>query len=273
MSYRDFAKSEIDILRDNIRKSLDKFMDSDEDPDTIGTEAENSNKMIELLDISENVINYIEDSGYDTDYDVRFIKNIINDIFNGIPLSELNSYEEKPEEWEAWSKFEKPDMWINSRYFGLIRREINITGGYKKIIYSDPHRLKFYNLITNEKIGVSKLDAFEDGRNINYIQTMLDQLLPIEFPYYVKQDHIKIYVERFDVSLQEGAEEVHTLALTHYLRDGDDRPTRIMKFFDISEKGINEIDIKAYLTRRQIFENSVEVKKEDDADSHENDVL
>ena len=268
MSYRDFAKSEIDILKSKITKSLDELRNSDEDPDTIGTEIEDSNKIIELLDISENVINYIEDNEHDTDHDIWYIKNIINDIFNGIPLSELNSYEENPEEWEVWA-----NCWINSRYSGLIRREINITGGYKKTIYSDPHRLNFYNLITNEKIGIAKLDAFDDGRNINYIQTMLDQLLPIEFPYYVKQDHIKIYVERFDVSLQEGADEVHTLALTHYFRDGDDRPTKIMKFFDISEKGIEEIGIKAYLTRRQIFENSVEVKKEDDADSHENDTL
>lgn len=270
MSYRDFAEEEIAILSSQIKKATEDIQASDEDPDTIGTEVEYSIKMLKLLNNVHHIVDYLSDCEVEDQSSIMYITGVLNDIFHGIPLTELNSYEDRPEEWEKWKNGE-----INTRYPKLIRRSINVKDNRKnkgtRIIYSDVSRFCLYDIITNRVIGI-KDACFGIDTNIPFLQHILDSILPIEFPYNVKNDAIKLYIEVFECSLQPEMPPVKTLALTHYMKYADPDPKRIMRFFDISDGGINELDVKAYLPRRQIFEKSIEVCEETNSeDSHEND--
>ena len=280
MSFKEFGNAEIDILIKQITKAVEDIQCSDEDPDVIGTEVEYSDRMLKSLSVIHDILELIDKSGIDTKANASYITGVLNDIFNGIPLSDLASYENNPEEWTEWENVQ-----MNSRYPQLVRRIIKVgtepipvyfdnTEAYKAIptkpVYSDITRFQVYDLIKNQKTKLPKIfDGFHMSDILKFvpeIQIILDQLIPIEFPYNVKNDRIKLYVEAFECSLQPEMPPVKTLALTHYMSTVDDKPNRIMKFFDISEGGINEIDIKAYLPRRQIFEKSVEVHTETDSE-------
>lgn len=260
MSFKEFGNAEIDILIKQITKAVEDIQGSDEDPDVIGTEVEYSDRMLKSLSVVHDILELIDKSGIDTKANASYITGVLNDIFNGIPLSVLASYEDNPEEWTEWQNVQ-----MNSRYPQLVRRVINTEEG-EKVVYSDITRFQVYDLIKNQKTTLPKIfDGFHMSDILKFIpeiQIILDQLIPIEFPYNVKNDRIKLYVEAFECSLQPEMPPVKTLALTHYMSTVDDKPNRIMKFFDISEGGINEIDVKAYLPRRQIFEKSIEVKED-----------
>lgn len=260
MSYKEFATSEIDILTNEINKKLEYLNGNPEDMDaeTIGTEKIYAEKTKTLLDI----INTFVRDGLSSEVDRTdglFIANILKDIFNGMPLSDMNSYEDKPEEWVKWE-----NVVMNSRYSNLIRyrsKFVDENGEEKeKFLYSDYDRFTFYNLIDYKNL-VSIGDTGVPAQLMN----ILNQLFPIEFPYNVKNGRIKVYIELFECKLQDDAEPVKTLALCHYKTKDMNKAQKIFKFFDITGGAMVEIDVKAYVTRRQIFAKS--------EDSHENDTL
>lgn len=271
MSYKEFATNEINIFNDVMTKRLDDMDEhsDDYDPDYIGNEKQAYMDISENLTIVSHIMNNIpEDINQKSGL---YISRILKNIFKGIPLSELNSYEDNKNEWVEWK-----NCWINDRYSQLIRRSIKIEGRDEpKIIYSDITRFQFYDLIKTRKVKINDLAFNIDGLGAQ-ILTMLDQLFPISFPYNVETDKIKVYVELFECVLQEGMPPVKTLTLAYYINNSpveDNRPVPIKRFFDISNGGINELDLKVYATRRQIFDKSLEISVENESDSHDNDVL
>ena len=266
MIYKKFALNEIDILRNLIKVRIEEIENGEEDADTIGTEKVYSEKMLKLLDVVESTCVNFNDIGVVHQDDARYVLGVLNDIYNGIPLSELNSYEEKPDEWTECVDMDTNRVYLyyNKRYPQLTRNPINIENhDGPEFIYSNIDRFTFYDLIKNRKVSLFDL-AFGVKKAIPQIHLYLNRLCPISFPYDIKQDRLKVYVEIFECPLQDNADPVKTLAITHIMPKGDDKPTRIMAFFDISEDGIKEIDIKSYLPRRQIFEKSIEMSIETD---------
>lgn len=248
MSYRDFAASECQLLADSIGKKLE-YMDKNPeefDADTIGTEKEYAEKMLALIDAAYHTIRD-EIPSDALRKDGLYFADIINDIFKGIPLTDLHSYEDNPDEWLDWKNAQ-----VNSRYPNLVRRTLTLVdeeGNEKKqLFYTDFTRFSFFDLIANKKMDIESTGVAIQLTNV------LDQLIPLTLPYNVKEDKIKVYLELFECSLQDGAEPVKTLALTHCMPKHAEKPTRIMKFFDITGGVMKEIDMKAYVTRRQIFE-------------------
>ena len=113
-----------------------------------------------------------------------------------------------------------------------------------------------FDLITNKSINIG--DTGVAAQLIN----MFDQLYPITFPYNVKDDKLRFYIELFDVTLQDNADPVKTLAISCCKAKNSGAVDRIYRFFDITSGVMKEIDVKTYTTRRQIFE-----KQSDDSNN------
>lgn len=247
MNWNDWANKELDILEYEVNQALDKLEHStDEDPDTIGTEIENSKIMYEHIDIMRAMLRELDKRSDNVNMNYIFQKFI--DLSKLWPLSELHSYEELPDEW---SSYDDPHSatYHNSRYPMLLRRVIRYETEPDKdvVIYSDPSRFEFYNLITSSKIFI------ESGLR-NELYTILDTMLPITFPYHPREK-VKIYIENFACTLQPEGPVVQSLALTHYLPYGaGNKPIKIYQFFDITDGKLNALDFKAYINRKQIFE-------------------
>jgi len=249
MNWNDWANKELDILESEVNQALDKLEHStDEDPDTIGTEIENSKIMYEQLDIMRAMLRELDKRS--DDVSVRYIIKCFVDLDRDWPLSDLHSYEELPDEWIKKDAPNNNIRYCNSRYPKLLRRIIRYRTEPDKdvVIYSDRKRFEFYNLITNSKISFIDPGIYDD------LYTILDTILPITFPYHPREK-VKIYVENFSCTLQEDGPIVQSLALTHYLPYGaGNTPKRIYQFFDITNGKLEPLDFKAYMNRRQIFE-------------------
>ena len=247
MNWNDWANKELDILENEVNQALDKLEHStDEDPDTIGTEIENSKVMYEHIDIMRAMLRELDKRS--DDVNIHYIINKFIDLDKLWPLSELHSYEELPDEWSSHDDLHNA-TYHNSRYPMLLRRVIRYETESDKnvVVYSDPSRFEFYNLITSSKIFI------ESGIR-NELYTVLDTMLPITFPYHPREK-VKIYIENFSCTLQPEGPVVQSLALTHYLPYGaGNTPKRIYQFFDITNGKLEPLDSKVYITRRQIFE-------------------
>lgn len=254
---KSFTKQELYILKRTLKDKLDHYElnPDNEDADTVGAEIEYCDRMLYCVDVINDIIDPIlacERS------DASYILGLLYDLNRGIPLTDLGSYEEHPEEWE-----EVNNTCINQRYKALTRRTINLEDGKTKDIYTDYGRFEILNIIDNQRCyNVWHLLGL-DKRSGSSLLIFLDQLLPIEFPYNIREDKIKIYVELFDCKLQENAEPVKTLGITHFMTTVDNSPNKIMRFFDVTNGNFEEIDLRIFATRRQAYEHSLEKKSEE----------
>lgn len=247
--HKDFNENEIDILKKEIEKRLEEYELYPEkfDADTIGTETEYSEKMLNCIDVLEYINEHIHDDG-----SLAYLHGLLGRLNRGMPLTPLESYENKPDEWDKC-----PGSTIRNRRCNYFYATYSDADGY--YMYHDRFRFEFYDIIMNKKVHSSDLPN-------GIIERFLDKLIPIEFPYDPDTDHVKVYIELFDCVLKEGDEPVKTLGLTHWMDGVSEKPNRIFRFFDIKKDGIEEIDWKAYSIRRQIFEktNVISVNKNED---------
>ena len=246
---KEFNKKEIDILKNEIVQHLEDMKTNidDYDADTIGTEIEYSKKMIHSLDVLSYISDNIEDDGT-----AVYMNGLFSRLIREMPLTPLESNKNRPNEWSIYG-----DSINNKRYlylYGVYSDEL------KDYLYHDLFRFEFYDILKNKKVHTSDLPK---GR----IERYLDRLIPIEFPYDPDTDHIKIYIELFECTLQDGHEPVTTLGLTHWMDGVSEKPNKIFRFFDISEDSITEIDWHAYSTRRQIYDNTIEISVEGGTDN------
>lgn len=223
------------------------------DADVIGSETLYFEKMEALLDNLDEIMNILpRDISKD---DLQFLSGCIDNISNGYPLSDLNSYEDNPDEWIEYRSF-----YVNSRYQYLYKRRIDVNNlKEKKVvtkdIYSDFNRYKLYNIIDNNYISI------EDTGVALQLYQMLDQMIPITFPYNPKNERIKLFVELFEGSNK--SPETKTLSLTHFVVGDSKECTRIMEFFDITKGVLYQLTLEDYKERRQWYEKNRN-------DSHEN---
>lgn len=258
--FKEFADQEIDILNRKMTTHLSK-LDSDPegfDPDYIGSEKQAYKNIIGNLARVSDILEMLPEDISRSDG--IYISKTLNNIFKGIPLSSLRSYEHNPEEWTVYK-----NCWCNNRHPTLIRRSIKINNGKDtKIVYSDVARFKLYDVINAKETSIRNISFGIEGIPIQII-TMLDQMFPIEFPYNFPEDIIKIGVRAFECTLQDGAEPVRSLCLDFYKSKSlGVRTIAINKYYDISEDGLKEIDLKTFSTRRQIFEKAAEKEENKD---------
>ena len=255
MSFRGFARSEIDIFRKSINDIIKDMNENPDkyDADTIGDEYIYAEKTLNLLDNLETITRDVLPSDISKE-DLEFLSGCLDNIAHGYPLSDLNSYEDEPDEWIEYKVF----IFVNSRYQHLYKRRIDVLNDESKQvtkdIYSDFTRYELYNIIDNKSINI------EDTGVAFQLQQMLDQMIPITFPYNPKKERIKLFVELFT-----GEDGKTTLSLTHFVVGDSKECNRIMNFFDISNDVMIGIDLNEYKSRRQAFEKF--------RDSHKNNTL
>lgn len=245
MSFRGFARSEIDIFRKSITDIVKDITENPDkyDADTIGSEFVYAEKMRRLLDTLETITRDVFPPDI-LEEDIEFLSGCLDNIAHGYPLSDLNSYEDEPDEWIEYKAF----IFVNSRYQHLYKRRIDVLDDEgkqtTKDIYSDFTRYELYNIIDNKTVNIEETGvAFQ-------LQQMLDQMIPITFPYNPKKERIKIFIELFT----DPVSGKKTLSLTHFVVGDSKECNRIMNFFDISNDVMIGIDLDEYKTRRQDFE-------------------
>ena len=247
---KDFALNELDILKKEVEKKLEYYTSNpDEDADTIGTEIEYSERILGCIAVIHDIFEPIAASSKE---DINYILHLLLDLNRGYPLTDLHEVEGHEDEWTDWAN----DISSNIRCPHLCRFKIKVKEDDKekeKYIYNNPFRFTFYNLITDNKISVTDFYSLIKDSYFEF-NSMINQLIPIEFPYNPKTDTVKLYVETFECTLRDDADPVKSLAITHYLTPVMDKPEKIFKFYDITDGKLNEIDWRTYSTRRQIFE-------------------
>ncbi|MBO7732435.1 MAG: hypothetical protein J6S67_07775 [Methanobrevibacter sp.] len=260
MSFRGFARSEIDIFRKSINELIKDMNENPDkyDADTIGDEYIYAEKTLNLLDHLETFTRDVLPSNISKE-DLEFLSGCIDNIAHGYPLSDLNSYEDNPDEWIEYKSF----IFVNSRYQYLYKRRIDVNNlEEKKVvtkdIYSDFNRYQLYNIIDNNYISI------EDTGVALQLHQMLDQMIPITFPYNPKNERIKLFIELFKGSKE--SPETKTLSLTHFVVGDSKECTRIMEFFDITKGVLYNLSLEDYKERRQWYEKNRN-------DSHENNTL
>ena len=246
---KDFALNELDILKKEVEKKLEYYTSNpDEDADTIGTEIEYSERILGCIAVIHDIFEPIVSSSRE---DINYILNLLLDLNRGYPLTDLHEIEGHEDEWANLAN----NISSNIRCPNLCRFKVKVKDGEdekEKYIYNNPFRFKFYNIITDKMVSV---DEFYSLIKKSYFEfnSMINQLIPIEFPYNPKIDTVELYVEIFECQLKDDAEPVKSLAITHYLTPIMDRPEKIFKFYDITDGKLNEIDWRTYSTRRQVF--------------------
>lgn len=248
---KEKAKKELDILKHEIEERVewmeDHMNDESEDPETLGTELVYSDKMLYVIDTLSDILKDIpEDDGTAT-----YMHGLLGRMIRGMPLSILETMENRPKEWRQGGKSNGRQFYSNIRYNHLYAIE---NGG--KITYHDPFRYEFYDILRTRTVHGAELPPF-------FTERILDEIIPIEFPYDPDTDHVKVYIELFECTLQDGHEPVKTLGLTHWMDSISDKPNRIFRFFDVKKDCITEIDWNTYATRRQIFDKTVETHNEE----------
>lgn len=257
---KTYALQELDILKNEINDKLKWYNEHPEetDPDTLGTEIEYSKKMISVID---NMKNMVTNDIPEDDGETHYMFSLFNRLQRGMPATCLEDIDARPNEWETEPKY---GTFYNKRYGFLIRLPLKLSNDKSIDVYHDEFRFEFYDILRNQKVSRGELPS-------KFILSVLDQLIPIEFPYDPDTDHIKVYIELFECSLQEDAKPVKTLGITHYMTNVSDRPEKIFKFFDITGDTFEEIEWKAYATRRQIYDKTIEVVKEVKNDENSKD--
>lgn len=248
---KDFARKELDILEKEIKFRMSELKFNNEDPDTIGTELEYSERMLNCIAVINDIFNTLVET---EKADIDYMLGLISDLNHGYPLTDILAYEADD---SCWVEVNGRTL-TNDRYPTLIRRTIKTKDeeGNEKLkpVYTDFERFDIYNLIDDKHITSDAFYRLFTAENMSKFIFMIDQLIPIEWPYNPKMDRIKLYVEIFECSLQDDADPVKSLAITHYLTSLDNKPNKIFKFYDITDGKFEELDWRAYSTRRQIFD-------------------
>lgn len=261
---KEFALNELDILKKEVEKKLEYYTSNPyEDADTIGTEIEYSERILGCIAVIHDIFEPLAASGKE---DINYILNLLLDLNRGYPLTDLNEYEGHEDEWNNLIN----NASSNIRYPSLCRWEVKVKDGDEektKYIYNDPFRFTFYDLISDSKKSIKdfyKTIAGNNNKSYFEFNNMINQLIPIEFPYNPKTDTVTLYIEIFECVLQDESEPVKSLAITHYLTPFMDKPAKIFKFYDITDNKLKEIDWRTYSTRRQVFEKSQEPHEDEE---------
>lgn len=106
-------------------------------------------------------------------------RQILNRLMEGKPLKELNSYQDRPEEWEEQNRWLVDDgaAFNNIRYPALSYR-LNANG---KELYHDTDRWVFEEL---DRPNIPWCNGF--------LSNYLDEKFPIQFPYCPFTIHVRI---------------------------------------------------------------------------------
>ena len=245
-----WAKNELKLYSEKVKADTNSNIEAH--PEEAEDEKYYSEKFLYDIFTVDKFVDLLEKDEKIVSEDINIISTLIFRLNRRIVLTDLNSFEERSDEWIT----EETDDSIylrNKRRVWLIGRKSKIDDETK---YADRERFTYYDIISNGKLTIT--NDILDEKKKDELFWILSDLIPIKFPY--SPENVTVYIELFSCTLQGNAEPVKTLSLCYYIDDFEKKcgikPHPIQVFFDISGDELEEIPLKSYAIRRQIYENS-----------------
>jgi hypothetical protein len=163
---------------------------------------------------------------------IAITKQILNRLIDGKPLTALSG---KDDEWDYFKYSMDEDGVIvsqNKRYTSLFKY-VDLKGNVK---YRDFDRVRCYNL--NHPNA-----AFSSG----LISKVIDEMYPIEMPYYPEDKPIEVYCYEFLFDEKNG--DFDTVAIKHINKPSLIEPLIVNRYFKEVDGEWREIYYSEYMSR------------------------
>lgn len=165
-----------------------------------------------------------------SDFSIHLTMDILNRLVKGLPLVKIT--EENAEWKDVTCEKDNNEKTYQSTRFTALFKKVKVIDGKDVIKYKDIHRTMAVNVHNPSCCYTSGL-----------VDSVIDEITPVEFPYYPSTTPIKVYTEDFLAFPENG--DFDTVGVLYAIYPTGERK-EINRYFHLDGKTKTEIDKTMY---------------------------